>query len=354
MGWHWFVTQGWIRPHGCIQLPANCWELAEPHRGPQPHGPAMSSQAPVAALPNFRSQIPGSLYLGLLFQKRRKNLLYNTIAVFWCWTLHCDRAADCLIAHLVQSVTPLSPILWDQLGLCHHYLGMKKILLPSKSTHWHYQCSKSFQIPPIVHNSRICYCYACTSRKGLPLIWMHQDLLLYHLCKHLACLWRRPVLPRPILMFSFQPSPEELHSFGCSCSAKRHELCGCWEVWRAVKGGAPTHPCGCALHPSPHGFPHLWSFILVGTLIQWGLWCAFLDWCAGLCPAWHWGCGRWAGRWRRKCPCVQNAGQGCNWWSQRANTADRAGIFTQGCFQIKVPCSKVSLMGSRLITLQHL
>lgn len=97
-----------------------------------------------------------------------------------------------------------------------------------------------------------------------------------------------------------------------------------------------------------HGFPGLWSFVLVDTdkvrsvVCIFGLGCESIS-CMGMRVR------DIRRKMREKCQCVQNAIlQGCNWWSQRANIPDTAGIFTQGCFQIKVPYSKFPLMGSRL------
>lgn len=189
----------WLHP-AASKLLSICCKLAEPHRVPQPHGPAMSSQALCHHHEWQHFQTSGHKFLALYIWgcsfKRKERA--DTIAVFWRERLACDRAADCLIACLVQSVPPLSPIL------------------------------KSITA-------------ACTSRKSLPVLWVHQDLLLNHLCKYLTCLWRRPVLPRPILVFLIQPFPEELHSFSCSWSAKRHELSS-WPWWLLVGGQRRVEP----------------------------------------------------------------------------------------------------------------
>lgn len=73
----------------------------------------------------------------------------------------------------------------------------------------------------------------------------------------------------------------------------------------------------------------------------------FLNWGLSQFPAWEWGLWEIRRKMREKCQCMQNTMmQGCNWWSQRADVPGVVGMFTQRSFLIKVPYSKVSLVGS--------
>ena len=91
-------------------------------------------------------------FSGCCFKRKEKKELISSLCSYVVY-LTCDTATDCLIVQLVQSVPPLSPIL-------------------------------KFVIATYI------------SRKCLPLLWIHQDLFHNCLCKHLASLQRRPVLPK--------------------------------------------------------------------------------------------------------------------------------------------------------------
>lgn len=140
------MTQGWIRPHGCIQLPANCSASAASWHSLTECLNLMGQRclhrhcATTTSGSTSKLQVTSSwLFMFEAAVSKEKKEPISSLCSY-AEHLTCGRAADCLIAHVVQSVPPLSPIL-------------------------------TFVIA------------TCTSRKSLSLLWIHQDLLLNHLCK---------------------------------------------------------------------------------------------------------------------------------------------------------------------------
>lgn len=132
------------------------------------------------------------------------------------------------------------------------------------------------------------------------------------------CLWRRPVVPRPILVFPVQPFPEELHGFSCSWSTKRDELSS-WPWWLLVDvEGSEGWSCF-----SPISYTSLWlcppsqaSWLLTSLKLHFGrdtnpvrsVVCIFGLVCKSM-PCMRMRVWEIRRKIRGKCPCVQ----GCNW-----------------------------------------
>lgn len=79
----------WLHP-AASKLLSICWELAEPHRVPQPHRPMMSSQALCHhhEWQHFQTAAHKFLALGIrgcCFERKERA---DTISVFWHWALH--------------------------------------------------------------------------------------------------------------------------------------------------------------------------------------------------------------------------------------------------------------------------
>lgn len=161
MGLHQFtsaVTQSWIRPHGCTQVPTNCsasdtsWQSLTEYLNHV--GPVMSSQALCHHHEWQHFQTSGheflSLHFSACFFKRKERA--DIITMFLSCTPHL-RYRNWLFNFPLSSKWNLSPIL-------------------------------KFVIATYI------------SRKCLPLLWIQQDLLHNCLCKELTSLQRRPVLPR--------------------------------------------------------------------------------------------------------------------------------------------------------------
>lgn len=82
----------------------------------------------------------------------------------------------------------------------------------------------------------------------------------------------------------------------------------------------------------------------VDVLTKRGLWCAFLDWGVSRLPA----RGRRVQEIRRKMRKTLGCTRAVIGPPKGPTSQTGQGIFTEGCFEIKVPYSPVSLMGSRL------
>lgn len=111
------VTQGWIRPHGCIQLPANCsastesWQSLSKCLNLMGQGCLYRHCATTTSGSTSKLQVTNSwlFIFGAAVSKEEEGLIPSLCSDIEHFT--CDRVADCLIAHLVQSVALLSPIL---------------------------------------------------------------------------------------------------------------------------------------------------------------------------------------------------------------------------------------------------